>query len=167
MGGTVVNRTMTAKLTHPSYSSYYPDITVGVLDSDVPETIAFARILPASYTTRIPALSHLRTLPTLCLDYEEKALVTDWFQENTSTLFITPQDAKRLEFYEPKIGGDSGNPSFIRINGQLVILTVWTYGGAGKGTSIRDQRTAINTMMASLGGGYQLTDVDLSGFPSY
>ncbi|MEN9841224.1 MAG: hypothetical protein RL376_1024, partial [Verrucomicrobiota bacterium] len=70
-------------------------------------------------------------------------------------------------FYEEKIGGDSGNPAFLIINGQLVLLTCWTYGGGGSGTSVHNQKAAINTLMTTLGGGYQLTPVDLSAFPSY
>jgi hypothetical protein len=169
MDGTVVNRTMTAKLTHPSYVPYFPDITVGVLDSDVPESIAFARILPADWADYLPSQNTFNDgrLPTLTLDQEEKALVTDWYREAAMTSFITPSDPQRLAFYESKIGGDSGNPAILPVNGLPVILTVWTYGGAGSGSSIREQKTAINTMMTTLGGGYQLTEIDLSGFTNF
>jgi hypothetical protein len=169
MDGTVVNRTMTAKLTHPNYAPHFPDITIGVLDSDVPETISFARVLPDDWADYLPSQnsSNDGRLPTLTLDQEEKALVTDWYRETTMTSFITPSDPQRLAFYESKISGDSGNPAILPVNGLPVILTVWTYGGAGSGSSIREQKTAINTMMNSLGGGYQLTEIDLSSFPSY
>jgi hypothetical protein len=169
MDGTVVNRTMTAKLTHPSYVPYFPDITVGVLDSDVPEPIAFARILPDNYEAKLPSQNAFNDgrLPTLTLDQEEKALVTDWYRELNSTLFTIPSNLQRLAFYEHKISGDSGNPAILPVNGLPVLLTVWTYGGAGSGSSVRAQKTAINAMMTQLGGGYQLTEIDLSGFPSY
>lgn len=170
---TVVTRTVNAVRTHPSYVPYYPDLQVGVLDSDVPAGIGFARILPADFATRIPALGYGRTIPALCLDQEEKALVTDLgevFGVGGSIGFVAPYQinfAKRLEFYEPKIGGDSGNPAFLIINNQLVLLTVWTFGGAGSGTFVTGHIAAINTMMSQLGGGYQLTEADLSGFPTY
>lgn len=164
---TVVTKTITAILTHPSYVPEYPDISIGVLDSDVGAGISFCKVLPNNWATKIPALGFNRTIPALALDQEEKATVADWYQELTRSAFYRPTNSKRLEFYEDKIGGDSGNPAIVRIGSDLVILTVWTYGAGGMGTSIRDQKTAINTMMTSLGGGYQLTEVNLSSFTSY
>lgn len=165
--GEVVERTLAAKRTHPDYQPFYPDITVGVLDSDVPEGIGFARLLPDDWADHLPALSITRPLPALTLDQEEKALVTDWASEGTSTGFRAPSDPHRASFYEPKIGSDSGNPALVRIGDHLVLLTVWTYGGPGSGTSVRAHKAQINTMMTQLGGGYQLTEVDLSAWPSY
>ena len=60
--------------------------------------------------------------------------------------------------------GDSGNPMFIIINNQPVLLTVWTTGVSGSGTSVTAFKDDINYMMNSLGGGYQLDEIDLSGF---
>jgi len=163
----IVTRTMTNKLTHPSYSPYYPDITVGVLDSDVPAGISFAKILPQNWATYLPSLSSAYRIPALVLDQEEKALVSDLYSLGNMASFITPLDTTRLSFFESIVTGDSGNPAFLIINGTLVILTVWTYGGAGSGTSILNQKTAINTMMSTLGGGYSLTEISLSSFNTY
>ena len=48
---------------------------------------------------------------------------------------VSPVASDRLEFYEEKISGDSGNPSFLILDlgsgPELVLLTVWTTGGAG------------------------------------
>lgn len=163
----IVTRTMTNKLTHPSYSPYYPDITVGILDSDVPAGISFAKILPQNWATYLPSLSSTYRIPALVLDQEEKALVSDLYALGNMANFITPLDTTRLSFFESIISGDSGNPAFLIISGSLVILTVWTYGGAGSGTSILAQKDAINTMMSTLGGGYSLTEISLSGFNTY
>lgn len=168
----VVERTMTAKASLP-YVPYYPDITIGVLDSDVPGSISFAKVLPDNWSTKIVTGSALR-IPTLTLDQEEKALVTDlqtigsspWMY-GSSVTFMRPTDATRLAFYEDKISGDSGNPACLVIDGQLVLLCVWTFGGPGAGTGVTAFRSGINTVMTSLGGGYQLTDVDLSAYPDY
>lgn len=167
---TIVTRTVTAVLTHPSYVPYFPDIQVGVLSSDVPEGITFARVLPADWAEHLPLLNLVRSLPCLCLDQEEKALVTDLSNLGNSANFVAPSQlnfAQRLAFYESKVGGDSGNPAFLIVNDELVLLTVWTYGGAGSGTFVTPQIAAINAMMTALGGGYQLTEADLSGFPTY
>ena len=53
----VVTRTMVNKLTHPDYTPYYPDITVGLLDSDVPASISFVKILPQNWNNYLPSLS--------------------------------------------------------------------------------------------------------------
>lgn len=169
----VVSRTMVTKLTHPQYAPYYPDLTVGVLDSDLPSSISFAKILPQNWTNYLPSLFWLRTIPCLVLDQEEKALVADLESLGNLVSFIgfakfrTPTNTTRLAFSENIVVGDSGNPCFLIINDELVIITVWTYGGSGAGTSLLYHKDAINTMMATLGGGYQLTEVDLSGFNYY
>lgn len=170
LNGEVVDRQVAAKLVHPAYSPHYPDLAVALLDSDVPTGIEWARILPAGWATRLPSIAQGNPsfrVASLTLDQEEKALVTDLYWLGARAHFIAPTDIQRLAFYEEKVGGDSGNPAFLILNGQFVLITVWTYGGAGSGTFISDQIAAINAMMAALGGGYQLTEADLTGFPNY
>ena len=174
-GNVVVTRTITATAPLPGYVPYYPDLTVGVLDSDVPETISFAKILPADWASKLPALNTTEPrLPSIGLDQEEKGLVSDLFgitsgagQGGAMVSFIRPASSLRSAFYEDKIGGDSSNPACLIINGQLVVLTCWTGGGGGSGTSVVYHRSALETLMTSLGGGYSLTPIDLSSFPSY
>ena len=170
LDNTVVNRTITALATHPDYSPYYPDITIGVLDSDVPNSISFAKILPSGWASYFPSIGVAATgatIPVLVLDQEEKALVSEWRTSGGMNIFAQPTDPQRLQFFESIITGDSGNPAFIVVNNQLVVINTLTYGGAGAGTFVSAHIGAINNMMTSLGGGYQLTEVDLSGFPSY
>ena len=165
------NRTYERRLVaikrHPDYSPYptnYPDIAVGKLDSAITNGISFAKVLPESYTNYLS--SGIR-LPTLRLDKEEKALVGDLFSINHSvggnhfTSFMTPLDATRLSFYEGLIPGDSGNPVFLLLSGQPILLTIWTGGGAGTGTSLVAFTNDINQLMSDLGGGYQLTTFDM------
>lgn len=163
----IITRTMVNKLTHPNYSPYQPDITVGVLDSDVPNTIKFAKILPQNWSNYLPNLSYNYVVPCLVLDQEEKALISDLLNLSSASNFTTPTNAKRYEFFENIITGDSGNPAFLIINGELVLITVWTYGGAGAGTNIVYYKDDINTMMTTLGGGYTLTEIPLSGLATY
>jgi hypothetical protein len=163
----IITRTMVTKLTHPNYSPYHPDISVGVLDSDVPNTISFAKILPANWSNYLPNLSYNYVVPCLVLDQEEKALISDLVLLGSSANFNTPQNTKRYEFFESIITGDSGNPAFLIINNELVLITVWTYGGPGQGTNIVYYKDSINAMMNTLGGGYSLTEIDLSNFNNY
>jgi len=163
----VVTRTMINKLTHPEYTPHYPDLTVGLLDSDVPNTIGFVKILPQNWSDYLPSLSNLYKLPGLVLDQEEKALISELYSLSTIAKFSTPSNSTRLAFFENIITGDSGNPAFLIIDDEIVIITVWTGGGGGVGTNILFHKNAINTMMAILGGGYSLTEIDLSTFTNF
>lgn len=166
--GNIVNRTMTAKLVHPDYKPYYPDIAIGVLDSDVPAGVSFARVLPANWSSYLPTISYTSRIPFIVVDQEEKALVGDIVGISNSVNIAAPENSQRLSFWESIITGDSGSPGFLVINNQLVIVTVLTFGGLfTSGTFISAHINSINTMMNTLGGGYQLTTVDLTGFPSF
>lgn len=172
-GNVVVERTLSALTPLTQSQAYYPDIAVGLLDSDVPGTIAFARVLPSDWAAKLPSLSAANAVPCITTDQEEKLLVRELtIMPSSTTPYATvammmPADAQRRAFYEDVVGGDSGNPACLVVNGQLVLLTVWTSGGAGSGTSVYAFKSAINAAMTSLGGGYTLTDADLSGFNSY
>ena len=165
---TVVERTITARASVTVTGSFYPDLTVGLLDSDVPAGIDYARVLPSTWASYLPSLNTISLKPpALCLDQEEKALQSDLSTLNTMAQFMRPASELRAAFYEDKIGGDSSNPACLIVNGQLVVLTCWTYGGGGSGTSVVDKRAAVDALMTSLGGGYTTTAVDLSGFTAY
>jgi hypothetical protein len=114
-----------------------------------------------NYDTRPPALG---------LDQEEKALIIDFL---TSGSFRTPINANRLIFNESKISGDSGNPAFLIVNGELVLITVWTYGGPGSGTPVAEHIAALNQMIADadaqagVSTGYTVTEADFSAWPNF
>lgn len=165
---TVITRTISATQSLTTISSLYPDITIGRLDSDVPAGIAFAKVLPNGWESLLPNISTSRP-PAIGTDQEEKLLV---FSPTTITAnqpgavayYTTPTDHLQEHFSEGLVSGDSGNPCFFLINGDLVLLTLWSGGGGGSGASVSAFKTEINAAMTTLGGGYQLTEVDLSGF---
>jgi hypothetical protein len=149
----VVERKMTNKITPPYTSYYFPDISVGILDSDVPPTINFAKVLPDNWKDHIDIIK----APALVLDQEEKALISNVLHMKENVVFGRPTDNKRINFHEQIISGDSGNPSFLIINNQLVLLTIWTFSNSG--TSITHYKKEINKMMESLGGNYKLSEI--------
>jgi surface protein len=166
--GNVVNRTMVNKLVHPDYKPYYPDIAIGVLDSDVPATVSFAKVLPTNWASYLPNISYAARVPIIIVDQEEKALVGDIVSVSNSLTIAEPVNSQRLAFWESIITGDSGSPGFVVINNELVLVTVLTYGGLfTSGTFLVPHISAINTMMNTLGGGYQLSTANLTGFPSF
>jgi len=168
---TVVTRTVTAS------TLVSGDCSLAVLDSDVGAGIGFAKVLGPGSTAKLPvpttnqeALDYPWRVPLLALDQEEKALVTDAYVDSNETWSNqVPVDLNRISFYEPLIGGDSGNPGFLLIGNQLVLVTTWLGGGPGSGPSIPALYAKINAAISALGnsGGYQLTPVDLSSYPSY
>jgi hypothetical protein len=164
---TVITRVVSNSLTITG-----TDLHIGVLDADVPTNfIGFAKVLPAGYTNYFP--TSLNSIPTLCLNQQQQALVTDILSlspavTNAAWLqLIAPTAATRKLFYGDKISGDSGQPCFLILHGELVVLTVFTGGGAGSGQFVASYTGPINATMQTLGGGYKLTSVDLSRFKRY
>ena len=169
--GTVYNRTVLKRRNHPDYNGFFPDLGVGVLSSPLPVAITPCKFAPSDFEEYIPGVAN--GIPCICLDQEEKALVTDLFHIDFSASFLVPLNSKRLEFYESKIDGDSGNPAFMVINDQLVLMTTWRSGGAGSGPDAGDHLAAINQLIldvdadASISTGYTLSVVDLSDFTNF
>lgn len=167
---TVVSRTITGKKRHPDYSPYYPDLTVYTLDSDVPSGIGFSKVLPSDYVDYIP---DVYGIAALCLDQEEKAIISDLDGWVDYVGFTVPDSVDEQVLYENKVSGDSGNPAFLVINEELVLLTCWTYGGWGVGTFVTPLIDDLNQMIidadtqAGVSTGYTLTEIDLSGFPNF
>jgi len=168
----VVIRQIVRVIPHPSYpgtNDYdYPDLAIGLLDSDIPTNqISFAQVLPDNYTNY---LSRGTRLPLLGLNQFHKASVFD-FKEISGTYFDAtirttskgPINETRNGFYSAVSGGDSGSPFFIFLDGKTVLVTVLARID-GSGPSVTALKHDINAMMTELGGGYQLTEINLSTF---
>jgi|GEM_PF-2332479 len=181
MNNQAVTRTLVDKRAHTNLygvgSTVLRDFTVGILNEDVPPSISFAKILPDDYA------DYLHTgygLPCIRLDRKERALVGNISSLETTythpvggidyrvTTAKPPDESLRDSFHEGLMDGDSGNPCFLIINSQPVILTVWT--GTEYGSSIHSHKSALNYVMSWLSNkvgattNYQLTEIDLSGF---
>lgn len=182
-GGTVHTRTIVGKRTHPNYTPYSPDLTIYTLDSDLPPEITPCKVMPSDWADYLVNNPDTRP-PALGLDQEEKALIMDFYGVGTGANFQYPIDSDRLIFSEELVGGDSGNPAFFIIGGELVLITVWTFGGEGSGTYVSRFLNDLNQMIVdsdaqygistignvtwpNAGGHYQLKIADLSTFPNY
>ena len=183
----IVERTILSRKRHPDYSQsgYVPDFTIYTLDSDLPASIRPCKVLPSNWENYISEENLADTrIPALCLDQQEKALIGDLFlnelrsyrtgfPEHATIQLQYPVDSNRSTFRETIISGDSGNPAFLIVNGELVFFTVWTFGGAGKGTLISHYISEINQMitdadtLAGVSTGYTLTEANFSSFPTY
>ena len=78
---------------------------------------------------------------------------------------LVPLGGQRRAIYQQLVPFDSGNPVFMILDGTPVLLTVWSaLNFNGCGTSVAAFKADINRLMNELGGGYQLTEVDLSSY---
>ena len=141
------------------------DIRVALLNADVDNSITFAKVLPTNWQTYLPGLSSQSYIPVMCLNQTERASISGLKSLNLSFDNIYPN--QYASYYGEIIIGDSGNPAFLVINGKPILLGVFFAGGAGYGSNISYNASAVNSIMSTLGGGYQLTYVDLSSFTSY
>lgn len=143
------------------------DIQIVVLDSDVPADITFAKVLPANYESYLAGLNWRSPIPVMCLNQTERASISA-----LHILFPTFGNDYPLSYqsyYGSLVLFDSGNPCFLVINNQPVLVGMFTSGGSGGGDFITRYASQVNATIASLGNnpnGYQLTSVDLSGFLS-
>jgi hypothetical protein len=170
------NELVTATLS--SYTTYGlgfggTDIMVGHLDRRVDvDGITPVKLFPADMSDYY---SHkLERAPSLVLNKYLSALVYERMEyDGYSPEYYIPTDADRLSFYQQLLTGDSGSAIGHIINDEFVLAThISTAGGLPPGQYIRgpnycDYLDLIAAMLDSLGGGYQLTEVDLSGFTSY
>lgn len=140
------------------------DIVVGALDYEVTPNVHPAKILPLDYEKWI---GNGKGLPTVTLTQREQAYVNDLgaIQTNAAIRAITsrvPLDDLRAKFSGKLITGDSGNPAFLVVGNEPILLYCVTMGGPGTGTAIHRNREAIQQAMDELCPGYKLESFDFS-----
>ena len=169
----IVERTIISSF--PSISSHI-DICVYTLDEDLPETITPCKILPHNYSHYIDESDlQIHPIPILTLDYEEKANIHSCIRINGNngviykrTYVQKPKRISELKFYEQAISGDSGNPLFMIIDNQLVLLAVWYTASSGSsctyfGNLLDDNPLSLNYMIsqsdknAKINTGYKIS----------
>jgi hypothetical protein len=151
-----------------NYGYDLTDIAIALLDEEVPSNIKIAKVLPPNYTEyfKISGLDDDMIL-AVGLDQEEKAIL-----KRTSFVFgnyIVPNisvynllnTSPYYAFTEDIVVGDSGNPVFLIIDNELVVLTTWWTPSSGP--FITTRYDAVNSIINNLspGEGYGLTPVDL------
>jgi hypothetical protein len=159
--GTVVERTVSSATTISG-----TDIRTGILNSAVPEEISFFPILPSATSTRsktIPTTtSTYPDVPVIVFDKEDKAIVhklagitsgvpnAAGSETISHSNYSSSTNELLTPFSETLVGGDSGNPGFIVIDGTPVLALV--HYGASIGPNIGAYASQIDTVMDSLSG---------------
>lgn len=162
-------------------SVYSTDVTIAKLSENVPSVFTFARIMPNNWLSYMPNLGYSQPrVPVFNLDRFRRYRVFDLGAVTVRQVnsyigrinLAKPTNAQRLNYYYDAIAGDSGGAIMTIVNGLPVVLTtlhtgLYSGAGAGAGPNLVDYKNEINNAMATLGGGYQLTEIDLSGFNFY
>lgn len=148
------------------------DILIGELDREVDDSLKVYKVLPANYIKYFDKNSNF---PLLYSDQERKALIGEHGLINNTygsanTLLNISKDPNRAQYFEPLIGGDSGNIVSTIINNEVILIGAWymTLGNmAGLATSIPSYINEVNNTIASMTSGYKVNEADLSGFKMY
>lgn len=136
------------------------DIMIGSLDYEVTPSIHPAKILPDDYAKYI---GDGRGLPIVTFTQHEKALLSECHGITTNTV-MNGQSTNVLwkTLGGTIVGGDSGNPAFLLIGNQPILLYCLFSGGVGHGPSVFHHRKAIQKAMDELCPGYKLETFDFS-----
>ena len=140
------------------------DAVVGLLNYEVTPNIRPAKILPLDWAG---ALGAGAGLPVVTLNQKEEAVVGElgglsplgggsWIgarQPDPGTL--------RGAFARRIVSGDSGNPVFLLVGNEPVLVYCLHTGGGGGGPAVHALRIAIQAAMDALAPGYRLETVDL------
>lgn len=152
--------------------------------------VTHMKVLPVDYLNYIDSrVAEVIDLPGWCLRYHTgctkhvrwmqpvtlRALTgsidVDAPRDTPAKLFAYPHYGVRTEM---GVGGDSGSPTFLCINGQIVLVGCMSYYGGFMNAYTPQIQTLINSLMNSMAPGndplkgtYALTPIDLSGFVNY
>ena len=145
------------------------DVTVALLDSDLPATVRPAKVLPQNYEEYIGSGE---CLPMVLFDQYEKAYIFE-----VSSLFDSciinqvvrhgvlcqnSSNAIRSAFKKAQlISGDSGNPRFFIVGNEVVLIGL-TWASNGFGENLARLVPQLQAAMDSLVSGYQLQLYDFS-----
>jgi hypothetical protein len=178
--------THTVTATH-DLPGQFVDVRVGRISPPLPEYISFAKVLPKNCRDRLPGFDLNAVIPSVKFNQDMQALVAGTIYPRlltdrgwaTTEQFLTGALEPLRQFTNPIRFLDSGNPTFVLIDGEAVLVSVHSTstGGPFLSAAATEQKFAeplydpiydsINTVMSLLGGGYQLTDADIDEFSTY
>lgn len=147
------------------------DYAIGLLDSDIPDSISFAKVLPDNAFERMqlewlaPGLPYghiINNLYIIQLNQDKSVRITGLGFWNNVWFYLTNTgniENKLQKFSFNLRLYDSGSPNFLVINNEPILI------GLDLGPNrIHQHRADINATMNQLGVGYQLTSYNLDNF---
>lgn len=136
------------------------DIAIGLLDYEVTPSIHPAKILPEDFADHI---GNGKGLPIVTFNQSEKAFLSECRFITSNTLSNAASTNAAWKALGGKIVvGDSGNPAFLLIGNEPILLYCLLSGGVGHGPPIHRFRREIQQAMDELCPGYKLECFDFS-----
>ena len=140
------------------------DAMVGLLNAEVTPNIHPAKILPDDFARYVGSGEGL---PVVTFNRKEEALVTELngLPTNGAPARVwnrKPRLGRRAEFRTDVIVGDSGNPAFLVVGREPILLYCLHTGGAGAGPWVHLRRREIQAAMDELCPGYKLEEFDFT-----
>ena len=136
------------------------DIMIGLLDYEVTPNIHPAKILPEDYAKHI---GDGKGLPIVTFNQHEQMFLSQMTDINTNFLMNAAATNANWKTLGGKIvSGDSGNPAFLLIGNEPILLYCLLSGGAGYGPSVFHRRKEVQKAMDELCPGYKLEAFDFS-----
>lgn len=153
--------TCSVDATRPVPSS---DVGVGLLNAELTPNIHPAKILPDDFTNYVGTV---KGLPCVVFDAESKGIVADVADipanpKRWAAFSRLPADPGRAAFGERIVVGDSGQPCFLIVGTEPVLLYTMKMGGGGAGPAVHLLRHEIQRVMDELCPGYKLESFDFS-----
>jgi hypothetical protein len=135
------------------------DILVCLLDEPLPPEINTYRLLPPreDYTHTLPGS------PAFITEQERRVFIHEISRQSHGTLSFRKHPNLPDELYKPLVVGDSGNPSFLLVGGEPVLIETHTGGGPGSGPFYSAPKVfaALQEVVAELDPSYQIQTVPL------
>lgn len=156
-----VNTRTAVSIIRVNLSDISNDISIGILDSDLPATVTPWAVCPASLFTKI--VNSNDPIPMLYVNQNRQVSIVetsthDWTAGNFG--YGIPSDPQWDSFYQSLQSGDSGAPLGFAINGVPMLMSLVDT------VSVWDNFAAINAAIAAALSGASLTAFDISGFPN-
>ena len=135
------------------------DITVALLDRPLPSSITTYRLLP-------PRTDYEHTLPgcpVLITEQTRRLYIHQVRRQAGRAISFKKNPDYPAELYKPLIKGDSGNPSFLLVGGEPVLIETHTGGGGGAGPFYSSPKVfaALEQIVATLDPTYRIKTVPL------
>lgn len=136
------------------------DLSIGTLDSDLPESILPSKVLPENWTEYFTESSE-QFMALFVTDQEEKLLLKR--PDLGSITVRDPVLSAYLSFNETLVGGDSGSPAFLIVENQPVAYTQMQT--ATTGTPLHQNLAEIEALVSQTG--HQLQYLDLTRYENH
>lgn len=141
-------------------------LMVGLLNAEVTPNIIPAKVLPTDFAKYI---GDAVGFPVVTFNQNEEAVLSESGRETKEGEgprrwgALSSTNAAWKAYQKTLISGDSGNPAFMLIGNQPVLIYCIYGGGGGTGNSIHAYRREIQVAMDKLCPGYKLEEFDFTG----